>query len=117
MRFHPLITDADQALAFQPVITIQALAHLLAEKAAGRADRPSLAIAPTSLMFNWKREAERFAPSLRVVILQGPKRHEHFDRLGEQDLVLTTYALLPRDLEVLIAQGGGCCCSRNSPAC
>ncbi|MBK5930073.1 DEAD/DEAH box helicase [Halochromatium salexigens] len=84
--------------------TIQALAHLLIEKAAGRADRPSLVVAPTSLMFNWKREAERFAPSLRVVILQGPKRQEHFDHLGEQDLVLTTYALLPRDLEVLIAQ-------------
>ncbi|MFP4602150.1 MAG: DEAD/DEAH box helicase [Halochromatium sp.] len=84
--------------------TIQALAHLLVEKAAGRADRPSLVVAPTSLMFNWKREAERFAPSLRVVILQGPKRQESFDRLGEQDLVLTTYALLPRDLEVLRAQ-------------
>ncbi|WP_462320053.1 DEAD/DEAH box helicase [Halochromatium sp.] len=84
--------------------TIQALAHLLIEKAAGRADRPSLVIAPTSLMFNWKREAERFAPTLRVVILQGPKRQEDFDRIGEQDLVLTTYALLPRDLEVLKAQ-------------
>lgn len=84
--------------------TIQALAHLLTEKAAGRADRPSLVVAPTSLMFNWKREAERFAPSLRVVILQGPKRQEHFDNIAEQDLVLTTYALLPRDLEVLRAQ-------------
>ncbi|NBC49665.1 MAG: helicase SNF2 [Gammaproteobacteria bacterium] len=84
--------------------TIQALAHLLLEKAAGRADRPSLVVAPTSLMFNWKREAERFAPSLRVVILQGPKRQAHFDQLAEQDLVLTTYALLPRDLEVLSAQ-------------
>jgi len=84
--------------------TIQALAHLLIEKSAGRADRPSLVVAPTSLMFNWKREAERFAPSLRVLILQGPKRQEHFDALAEQDLVLTTYALLPRDLEVLSAQ-------------
>ncbi|MEA3638832.1 MAG: DEAD/DEAH box helicase [Lamprobacter sp.] len=84
--------------------TIQALAHLLIEKAAGRADRPSLVVAPTSLMFNWKRETERFAPSLRVVILQGPKRQAHFDTLAEQDLVLTTYALLPRDLEVISAQ-------------
>jgi len=85
--------------------TIQALAHLLAEKTAGRADRPSLVIAPTSLMFNWKREAERFAPTLRVLILQGPKRKQHFDQLAEQDLVLTTYALLSRDLQVLAAQG------------
>ena len=84
--------------------TVQALAHLLAEKTAGRGDRPSLVIAPTSLMFNWKREAERFAPTLRVLILQGPKRKQHFDQLGEQDLVLTTYALLSRDLEVLAAQ-------------
>jgi SNF2 family DNA or RNA helicase len=34
-------------------------------------DRPSLVILPTSLIFNWKREAERFAPALRVLSLHG----------------------------------------------
>jgi SNF2 family DNA or RNA helicase len=51
--------------------TVQALAHLLVEKESGRADRPSLVIAPTSLLFNWRREAERFTPALRVLSLHG----------------------------------------------
>ncbi|MEA3276305.1 MAG: SNF2-related protein [Pseudomonadota bacterium] len=84
--------------------TVQTLTHLLLEKESGRADRPSLVVAPTSLMFNWRREAERFAPALRVLVLHGPSRRKDFDALDEQDLVLTTYPLLPRDLDVLAAQ-------------
>ncbi|BCX81288.1 hypothetical protein MIT9_P0866 [Methylomarinovum caldicuralii] len=84
--------------------TVQTLAHLLLEKEQGRLDRPALVVAPTSLMSNWRREAERFAPDLKVLVLHGPQRHEHFSRIGEHDLVLTTYPLLPRDEEVLKAQ-------------
>jgi superfamily II DNA or RNA helicase len=84
--------------------TVQALAHLLIELQAGRADRPSLVVAPTSLMVNWKREAERFAPSLRVLVLQGIDRHRHFASIDRHDLVLTTYPLLSRDTEVLLGQ-------------
>ncbi len=84
--------------------TVQTLAHLLVEKAAGRADRPSLVVAPTSLMFNWQREAQRFAPTLKVLLLRGPDRQRHFPSIAEHDLVLTTYPLLPRDLDVLAAQ-------------
>ncbi|MFA7241820.1 MAG: DEAD/DEAH box helicase [Sulfuricellaceae bacterium] len=84
--------------------TVQALAHLLAEKESGRMDRPSLVVAPTSLMFNWRREAERFAPGLRVLVLQGLGRKQHFESIGAYDLVLTTYPLLPRDKEVLVEQ-------------
>ena len=83
--------------------TVQALALLLVEKEAGRADRPSLVVAPTSLMFNWRREAERFAPGLEVLLLHGPERQAGFSSIGGQDLVLTTYPLLPRDLEALSA--------------
>ena len=81
--------------------TVQALAHLLVEKEQGRADRPSLVVAPTSLMFNWRREAERFAPALRVLTLHGSERHADFASVADHDLVLTTYPLLPRDLEAL----------------
>ncbi len=84
--------------------TVQALAHLLVEKESGRMTHPCLVVAPTSLMFNWHREAERFAPSLRVLVLQGLERKQHFDALGNYDLVLTTYPLLPRDREVLTGQ-------------
>lgn len=84
--------------------TVQALAHLLVEKESGRMNLPSLVVAPTSLMFNWLREAERFAPDLRVLVLQGQLRKQHFESIGAYDLVLTTYPLLPRDKEVLIGQ-------------
>jgi superfamily II DNA or RNA helicase len=84
--------------------TAQTLAHLLLEKEAGRMDRPCLVVLPTSLIFNWKREAERFAPALRVLSLHGKERAERFDQIAEHDIVLTTYPLLWRDEEVLSAQ-------------
>ena len=83
--------------------TVQALAHLLLEKEAGRADRPSLVIAPTSLMFNWRHEAHRFAPQLKVLVLHGPRRKQDFHAIGDHDLVITTYPLLARDMDALLA--------------
>lgn len=81
--------------------TVQTLAHLLVEKESGRMDRPCLVIAPTSLMFNWRREAKRFAPKLKVLTLHGQDRKTRFKKISKHDLVLTTYPLLPRDFEVL----------------
>ncbi|MCO7515049.1 DEAD/DEAH box helicase [Pseudomonas guariconensis] len=81
--------------------TLQTLAHLLLEKQAGRLEHPALAVMPTSLVPNWLDEAQRFAPELRVLALQGPGRSKHFASLHEYDLVLTTYALVPRDLQHL----------------
>jgi len=78
--------------------TLQTLAHLLLERQAGRLQQPALAVMPTSLVPNWLDEAQRFAPQLRVLALQGPGRNKHFSALHEYDLILTTYALLPRDL-------------------
>ncbi|HKS12707.1 MAG TPA: DEAD/DEAH box helicase [Pseudomonas sp.] len=78
--------------------TLQTLAHLLLEKQAGRLQHPALAVMPTSLVPNWLDEAQRFAPGLRVLALQGAGRNKHFSRLQDFDLVLTTYALLPRDV-------------------
>ncbi len=84
--------------------TVQALAHLLAEKQHGRTGRPSLIVAPTSLMANWQIETGRFAPGLTVLTLHGADRKARFDAIPAHDLVLTTFALLPRDQEVLLAQ-------------
>ena len=81
--------------------TVQALAHLLLEKESGRLHRPALAVAPTSVLGNWAREAARFAPGLKVLLLQGPERKIWFDRLEEFDLVLTSYPLLSRDGDIL----------------
>jgi len=82
--------------------TVEALAHLLAEKESGRADRPNLVVAPTSLMTNWRQETERFAPALRVLVLHGLARKAQFERIAEHDLVITSYPLLPRDQTVLL---------------
>ncbi|WP_229217574.1 DEAD/DEAH box helicase [Massilia forsythiae] len=84
--------------------TVQTLAHILAEKEAGRLDAPVLVVAPTSLMSNWQAEAARFAPDLRVLLLHGKERGALFDRIAGADLVLTTYPLLGRDEEALRAQ-------------
>ena len=84
--------------------TAQALAHVLLEKQAGRLDRPALAVLQTSLLFNWLAEAQRVAPQLRVLVLQGPSRAADFQRLAEFDLVLSTYPLLWRDIAALAAQ-------------
>ena len=98
--FHGVLAD-DMGLGK----TIQTLAHLLIEKRSGRADLPSLVIAPTSVVPNWRREAEKFAPDLKVLVLHGPDRAEAFDRMAEADLILTTYALIRLDLERYLAQG------------
>ena len=84
--------------------TIQTLAHILVEKEAGRLDAPALVVAPTSLMANWQAEAARFTPGLRVLLLHGKDRAEHFGRIADADLVLTTYPLLGRDEAALRAQ-------------
>lgn len=84
--------------------TVQTLAHLAIEQAAGRLCQPALLVCPTSLIPNWRREAARFAPGLRVLALHGPERAQNFSRIAEHDLVLTTYSLLTRDQAVLAAQ-------------
>ncbi|MFO1387030.1 MAG: DEAD/DEAH box helicase [Chitinivorax sp.] len=81
--------------------TAQTLAHLLLEKEAGRLDKPALIVLPTSLVHNWKHEAARFAPALRVLALHGARRKADFERIAEHDVVLTTYPLLWRDIDAL----------------
>jgi len=82
--------------------TVEALAHILVEKREGRLDRPCLVVCPTSVVPNWLAEAARLAPELRVLSLHGPDRAERFGEIGGADLVVTTYALLPRDAEHLL---------------
>jgi superfamily II DNA or RNA helicase len=84
--------------------TVQTLAHLLLEKQGGRMRLPSLIIAPTSLMSNWRRETERFTPDLKILILQGTERKQLFYKIRDYDLILTTYPLLSRDEETLLEQ-------------
>ncbi|MBS1140807.1 MAG: SNF2-related:Helicase, C-terminal:SWIM Zn-finger [Proteobacteria bacterium] len=82
--------------------TAQTLAHLLLEKEAGRLEKPALIILPTSLIFNWKNEAARFAPDLKVLSLHGPERKTQFGEITKHDVILTTYPLLWRDADELM---------------
>lgn len=84
--------------------TIQVLTYLLIEKAKRRLKKPCLVIAPTSVAINWLHEAKRFAPSLKTLLLHGADRKQNFPLLNACDLVLTTYPLIVRDKEFLLAQ-------------
>lgn len=80
--------------------TIQALSHLLLEKEQGRLTGPSLIIAPTSVLFNWAKEIEKFTPSLSYIVINGAKRQENFELLKQYDIVITSYPLVLKDSEV-----------------
>ncbi len=84
--------------------TVEFLAHVAIEKAARRLKLPVLIVSPTSVSPNWRSEIARFVPHLRVLALTGPDRAEHFAQIPRHDVVLTTYALLQRDIDVLSAQ-------------
>jgi len=59
----------------------------------------ALVVCPTSLVTNWLREAARFTPHLRALDLTGPERVEKFARKNNYDLLITSYAILRRDIE------------------
>jgi superfamily II DNA or RNA helicase len=84
--------------------TVQLLAHAAIERASGRLTEPVLVVAPTSVVPNWRAEIARFVPHLRSVVLTGPDRAERFGEIDGADVVLTTYALLQRDADELLAR-------------
>ncbi|QHW33514.1 DEAD/DEAH box helicase [Paenibacillus rhizovicinus] len=74
------------------------LLHVMATSGLG----PSLLICPTSVIGNWEKELERFAPEIRVLVHYGPKRargEEFAAAVAEADLVITSYTLAPIDEE------------------
>lgn len=80
--------------------TIQTIAFLLKLKQEGAfAEQRCLAVLPTTLLTNWSRELQRFAPGLSWCIYHGPKR-----RIDPQaDIVLTSYGVLRSDEKKLTA--------------
>ncbi len=80
--------------------TLQALTLLQKAKDL-EGPRPSLVVAPTSVLANWEREVERFTPQLTTALWHGQERKERAESLRDVDLVLTSYALVRRDIEEL----------------
>ena len=68
--------------------TIQTIAFLLSNK-----DKKSIVITPTALIYNWKNELEKFAPTLKVGLLHAAKseREKILDNIDNYDVILTTY--------------------------
>src|SRR5690606_19362030 len=61
----------------------------------------ALIVAPTSVVGNWVREIERFAPTLSTALWHGAGRKEQQDELSKANVIITSYALLRRDIELL----------------
>ena len=62
--------------------------------------KPSLVICPASVLHNWRREAEKFTPTMKVLVLEsGAARHNLRKQIPQHDIIVTNYALLRRDLE------------------
>jgi superfamily II DNA or RNA helicase len=93
--------------------TVQTLAHLhrlhqlappegiAPSPPEGGVIKPSLIIAPTSVLSNWQREAERFAPTLKIYRHHGSERSSNAKAFAKADVVLTSYPLLQRDEKML----------------
>ncbi|WP_367870315.1 SNF2-related protein [Luteolibacter sp. Populi] len=80
--------------------TLQTLTHLAAEQGKNPG-KPSLIVAPTSVVPNWMAEAEKFVPGLKTLLLHGAKRGEDYDKIAASDVVFTSYPLLVRDYDEL----------------
>jgi superfamily II DNA or RNA helicase len=80
--------------------TLQTIALLLSVKQEEKSVK-ALIVAPTSVVTNWVREIERFAPTLSVALWHGQQRKEQADELETADVIITSYALLRRDEEML----------------
>jgi hypothetical protein len=83
--------------------TLQTLAWLAWLKERNNKNpKPSLVICPASVLHNWRREANRFTPGMKVLVLEsGAARHNLRKQIPQHDLIVTNYALLRRDLEEL----------------
>lgn len=81
--------------------TAQTIAHITIEEEAGRLDRPVLIVVPTSLVPNWTAELGKFAPHLKTMVLHGLDRHERRGRVNDVQVVITTYTVLARDIEIM----------------
>lgn len=77
--------------------TLQILTFLLSEPA----ELPSIVVAPTSLIYNWQEEAQKFTPQLQVLVIAGSQEERMEQREGalQAQLVVTSYGLLRRDIE------------------
>jgi SNF2 family DNA or RNA helicase len=81
--------------------TLQTITFLQYLKSQKKKNPPSLIIAPTSLIFNWKNEIEKFCPTLKMLTFIGNNRTENKDNFDKYDIIISTYGSLLNDIEFL----------------
>ena len=81
--------------------TLQVIAFLLSEKKE-KGTVPSIVIVPTSLVYNWEAEVEKFAVDLKVLVVAGSKeeRKRLMEDIADYDIIITSYPLIRRDIEL-----------------
>jgi SNF2 family DNA or RNA helicase len=79
--------------------TLQIIALLLLDPPGG--DNPALVVCPTSLIANWQREIDRFAPSLNATIHRGAERTGSYKTLQQKQIVITTYDTVVNDISLI----------------
>lgn len=93
-RFHGALLADDMGLG-KTLQTIACIERLFTSSAKVE---PALIVVTTSLLGNWLAEFKRFAPQRRVVILHGNNRDKLRESIRPEDVILTTYGTLARDL-------------------
>lgn len=81
--------------------TVQTLAMLQHQKEMGHKNA-SLLIMPTSLLYNWQMEAQKFTPELKVFVYAGSTREKDIEKFGQYDLILTSYGITRMDIDILV---------------
>ena len=61
----------------------------------------SLLVMPTSLIYNWEKEAERFTPNLKILNYTGVKREKDITQFAQYDIVITSYGIVRQDIDML----------------
>ena len=79
--------------------TVQILAFLL--KKSSKSKKTNLIVLPTTLLFNWENEIEKFSPTLKYLIHYGNTREKNTKNFNNYDLIITTYGIMARDIELL----------------
>ena len=80
--------------------TVQVLAMLQYQKNMNK-QKPSLLVVPSSLVFNWAEEVQKFTPEMKLLQYIGRSRRGSLQKLNKIDLVITTYGTLRQDVEEL----------------
>ncbi len=80
--------------------TLQVIAFVLSGRP--ESSKPALVVAPTSLVYNWKDEVAKFVPSMKVSVISGVQRErvEQLKEIKDADIVVTSYALIRRDIDL-----------------